>query len=73
MKKIKEYYICDRCKSEIKKEEIYEVFDYTYHYEFCNVCKDVYDEFAIHVNALKRNWDRLEEKYKFGKYLPKEK
>lgn len=73
MKIIKEYHICDRCKSVIKGKEIHKVFDYTYQYELCNLCKHEYDEFSIHVNALKRNWERLEEKYKFGKYLPKEK
>ena len=73
MKKIKEYHICDRCKKEITDEEINEVFDYAYRYELCNECKDVHDEFIRKVNGLKKTWEHLEEKYKFGEYLPKEK
>lgn len=72
MKRIKEFYICDRCKKEINKEEINEIFDYGYHYELCKECKDIHVEFDKKVNSLKKKWESLEKLYKFGEYLPRE-
>lgn len=71
MKKIKEYHICDRCKKEINNNEINEVFDYAHHYELCDECKEIHDEFQRKVNGLKKSWEGLERKYQFGEYLPK--
>ena len=72
MKKIKEYHICDRCKKEIHKDEINERFDYGYHYELCDICKDNFDLFQLKVEKLKKKWEELEKEFMFGKYLPKE-
>ena len=72
MKKIKEYHICDRCKKEINEEEINLRYDYAGCYELCDDCDYTYIEFNTKVQNLKEKWEELEKKYKFGKYLPKE-
>ena len=73
MRKIEEYYICDRCKTKTSKEKLYDVYDYVYHYELCDVCKGNFDLYQCKVEKLKKEWEELEKEYKFGKYLPKEK
>lgn len=73
MKKIKEYHICDRCKKEIREEDIIHVSDYSRYYELCDDCDNVYIEFKTKVQNLKRKWEELEKEYKFGEYLPKDK
>ena len=47
MEKIKKYYICDRCKKEIAKEDINYICDglTMYNYELCKECKETYKEF----------------------------
>lgn len=61
MRKIKKYYICDRCKKEINEEEINKVFD-NYFYDLCNKCKKIYDEYSKRVEGLKKSWEELEKK-----------
>ena len=72
MKKIKEYYICDRCKKEINKP--YFVCDgITYcNYELCKDCKETYDKFIEEYQTIQNKFDELNKKYKFGKWLPKD-
>lgn len=70
MKKVKEYYICDRCKEELLDEPEL-VFAYGYNYELCNECKDMFDNYIHDLKELDKEFDRIEQKYKFGKHLPK--
>lgn len=74
MKKINEYYICDRCKKEISKEERNNTCDgiNAYLYDLCEECKKNYDDYKKEYSILESKADELSKKYKFGKYLPKE-
>lgn len=73
MKKIEEYYICDRCKSKTSKELLWDVYDYARHYELCDKCKGEFDLYQCKTEKLKKEREKLEKEYKFGEYLPKEK
>lgn len=70
MKKIKEYYICDRCKKELNEEDINNICDgiTAYFYDLCEECKKEYDEFKKEYKILENKAEELKEKYKFGKY-----
>ena len=75
MKKIKEYYICDRCKKELtEKDTCYEVRDFinAYNYDLCDNCYKEYEEYKSRVKDLDKEVKEMTELYKFGKYLPKE-
>lgn len=72
MRITKEYHICDRCKKEIKEEEINNAYYTRWYYELCNECFEKYTEFNKETNKLKKKWEKLEQKYQFGDYLPKE-
>lgn len=72
MKKIREYYICDRCNKEILKEEINYIYYNQWHYELCDNCKEIFELFEIKVNNLKNQRKELEKEYQFGIYLPED-
>lgn len=69
MKKIKEYYICDRCDKVLKDEERNFVVDYMYAYDLCNDCTIIFKEYRKEFEALIDKEDELTRKYKFRKYL----
>lgn len=71
MKKIREYYICDRCKEEISEGKIHIVPDMMYRYELCDRCFGIYKKYRSEINLLEAKYDRISECYKFRKYLPK--
>ncbi len=72
MKKIREYYICDRCKKELEENKINHEFYNMWCYDLCDKCKELFNSFETKVNSLKNQWQDLEIEYKFGTYLPRE-
>jgi len=76
MKKTKEYYICDRCKKTIEdysKKENYVTDVYNgYFYDLCKECMADFNEYKIKLSGLDKTYKTLSEKYKFGRYLPRE-
>lgn len=72
MEKTKKYYICDRCKKELKIDKINHGFYEMWSYDLCDKCKELFDTFEFKVNSLKSQWEELEKEYKFGLYMPKE-
>ncbi len=72
MKKIREYYICDRCKEEISEDKRNIAPDVMYCYELCNRCFEIYVKYRKEINLLNDKYDRISKNFKFGKYLPKD-
>ena len=72
MKKTKEYYICDRCKKELEKDDFKDICGFEYFYDLCKECKKEFDKYEIEVKELDKKFDDITKKYKFGKYIPKE-
>lgn len=72
MKKIREYYICDRCKKEIDKDKINKAFYTNWYYELCDDCFEKYKELDDKLDKLKKKWEKLEKEYQFGNYLPED-
>lgn len=72
MKKIKEYYICDRCKEEISEDKRNIAPDMMYCYELCDRCFGIYKKYRSEIKLLDAKYDRISKCYKFGKYLPKD-
>lgn len=72
MKKIREYYVCDRCKKEYPGTQLIVTYDYEYRYDLCVECKKVFDKYEKDIELAKAKIDRISENYKFGKYLPKD-
>ena len=76
MKKTKEYYICDRCKKTIEdySEEENNVTDIynVYFYDLCKECMVDFNEYKAKLAGLDKTYKTLSEKYKFGRYLPRE-
>lgn len=77
MIKTKEYYVCDRCKKEIedyseKENNVCDGYN-AYFYDLCKECKVDYEEYTRKLAGLNKTYKTLSEKYKFGKYLPREK
>lgn len=72
MKKIKEYYICDRCKKELQEDDFIGVCGDMYFYDLCKECKKDYDEYTEKIKKLEKKWNGITKEYQFGKYLPKE-
>lgn len=70
MKKIREYYICDRCFKEIEKPII--EYDYQYMYELCEKCSKDFKKYKDSRDYLETRFDEITKEYKFGKYLPKD-
>ena len=68
MKKIKEYYICDRCFEELEKPNY--CYDYQYCYHLCDRCKKIYEKYKKEIKLLEYKYDRITKNFKFGKYLP---
>lgn len=71
MIKIKEYYICDRCKEELIEKPIIE-YDNVYSYELCCECDEKFKEYRNKVKEIEDKYDEITKNYKFGKYLPKD-
>ena len=72
MKKIREYYICDRCKKEIDEDKINKAYYTGWYYQLCDDCFKKYKEFKDLIEKLKKKWEKLEQEYQFGKYLPED-
>ena len=72
MKKIREYYICDRCKKEINEEEINKAYYTSWYYELCNKCYEDFNEFKNKTEKIRNKWEQLEQEYQFGRYLPED-
>lgn len=74
MKKVKEYYICDRCKKELDKDELKKIGDIynAYTYELCEQCENDYYSYDIHMKAIYENAKALTEGHNFGKYMYQE-
>lgn len=73
MKKVRKYYICDRCKKELEENKINRVYYQMWAYDLCDKCKELFDLFETKTNSLKNDWQDLEMEYKFGTYLPEDK
>lgn len=72
MEKTKTYYICDKCKKEIKEEEIQRAYYVEWYYELCNECFESFKEFNGKAGKIRNKWEKLEKEYQFGYYLPKD-
>lgn len=72
MEKHRVYYICDRCKKEVNKEDLKQVSDMGYFYELCDDCKALFDEYDKKTQEAEKQLDDMAKEYQFGKYLPKE-
>lgn len=71
MRKTKEVLICDRCKKEVN--DLNDAYDSMYCYELCEECKKDFDEYRKKTKSLEEKFTQLQEEYKFGKFLFKEK
>lgn len=69
MKKIKEYYICDRCNKELSKADVVFVFESRYQYDLCTECANVFEEYKEKYGILEEKAKRLQKQYNFGSYL----
>lgn len=69
MKKIKEYYICDRCNKELSKADVVFVFESRYQYDLCIECANVFEEYKEKYGILEEKAKRLQQEYNFGSYL----
>lgn len=73
MKKTIEIYYCDKCKKQFKEgDTIYNEPYQMWMYELCDDCLKQLKELKSKVDKLKYKWEKLEEEYQFGEYLPKE-
>lgn len=72
MKKVKEYYICDRCKKEIGEDDFRGVCSNLYFYDLCKNCKEDFDKYQSETKELEQKYDEIMKKYQFEKYLPRE-
>lgn len=72
MKKIKEYYICDRCKKELEEDDYICVCSNIYFYDLCKDCKIDFDKYKSETKKLEQKYDEITKKYQFEKYLPVE-
>ena len=73
MKKVKEYYICDRCKKEFDKNKLYVCNYNMWSYDLCEYCKKDLETLELAVNNYLDLIRDEEERYQFGRYLPKDK
>ena len=74
MKRKIEHVYCDKCKKEIKEgETVNHEFYAHYFYDLCDDCIDNFYKFRNQVDKLKEQWEKLEQIYQYGEYLPKEK
>ena len=69
MKKIKEYYICDRCKRAFEKDVLVNICEDLYFYDLCKECKKFYDKYVAEIKEIDKMYDEITKKYRFGKYL----
>lgn len=74
--KIKEYYVCDKCKKEIedysiKVNHVCDSFN-AYFYDLCSECKDAFDKYDCEIKTLRDQAEKLTEKYMFGRYMFKD-
>lgn len=71
----KKYYICDRCKKELKdysgKNSVGDIYNACF-YDLCEECKLDYEEYKSKVEDLNKTCEELSRKYKFGRYLFRE-
>ena len=71
--KIKEYYICDRCKEVIENYSIKEnhVCDShnAYFYDLCGDCKEVFNDYDEQIKDIVKQFKQITDAYKFGKYM----
>ena len=71
MRKTKEILICDRCKKEVYN--LNDAYDSMYHYELCEECEKDFNAYKEKIKLLEEQYAQLQEEYKFGKFLLKDK
>ena len=71
MRKQIEHIYCDKCRKET--EEVHNAFYLRWHYELCNECFKDFKEFEEAVIPLEEQWKKMEQKYQYGEYFPKNK
>lgn len=75
MKKIKEYYICDRCNKGLgyysEENRICDEYN-AYFYDLCEQCNKKYKEYEEKIKELDIKFKEITKEYKFGKFLPRE-
>ena len=69
MRKNEIIYYCDKCKKQIKENELKTIFDGVFYYELCEKCNYEYEDYKKKYDELANKVDQLQKKYKFGKYL----
>ena len=74
MLKYKEYRFCDRCFQELTTDDHIDLCcgEDARFYDLCEKCYEDYTTYIGERNDLDKQYDKLAEKYKFGKDLPKE-
>lgn len=68
MERIVKIYTCDRCG---EKHNVEQYTDGYYNYDLCETCSKVFVDYLDKVEELKREINKTERLYKFGKYLNK--
>lgn len=69
MKKMIEHTYCDRCHKEVETEQISWNM---YRYDLCSNCKELLKNMKEEIRIYENKIDEVVERYKFGKYLPKD-
>lgn len=69
MKKVKEYYVCDRCNKELEKKYVVFAFESGYRWDLCAECANIFEEYKGKCDILEEKAKKIQEEYNFGSYL----